>query len=84
MIDYDIEATGLPEVPTSPQPVLKLAGQNDLLPSPVEQWLRYADARTSTAHDYSGEKAGQVLSLVGDFINDAIRLYQTLSGAAWA
>ncbi len=80
---YLIEEIGLPDVPNSPKPLLKLAGQNDLFASPVEQWLKYADARTSTAHDYSGEKAEEALALMGDFIDDAIGLYQTLSGTTW-
>lgn len=80
---YLIEDSGLADVPDSPKKILKLAGQNELFASPVEQWLKYADARTSTAHDYSGEKAAEVLLIVGDFIDDAIGLYQTMSGTTW-
>ncbi len=80
---YLIEELGLADVPNSPKPILKLAGQNNLLAAPVEQWLKYADARTSTAHDYSGEKAAEVLLIVGDFIDDAIGLYQTMTGTTW-
>ena len=80
---YLIEDSGLADVPNSPKPILKLAGQNELFASPVEQWLKYADARTSTAHDYSGEKAAEVLLVVGDFIDDAIGLYQTMTGTTW-
>jgi nucleotidyltransferase substrate binding protein (TIGR01987 family) len=80
---YLIEESGLPEVPNSPKPILKLAGQNDLLGSSLERWLAYADARTSTAHDYSGKKAKLVLKIVGQFIDDAIGLYQTMTGIRW-
>lgn len=80
---YLIEDSGLADVPDSPKKIIKLAGQNDLFASPVEQWLKYADARTSTAHDYSGEKAAEVLLIVGDFIDDAIGLYQTMMGSTW-
>lgn len=80
---YLIEDSGLADVPDSPKKIIKLAGQNELFASPVEQWLKYADARTSTAHDYSGEKAAEVLLVVGDFIDDAIGLYQTMSGITW-
>lgn len=80
---YLIEDSGLADVPDSPKKVLKLAGQNELFASPVEQWLKYADARTSTAHDYSGEKAEETLAVVGDFIDDAIGLYQTMTGTTW-
>ena len=80
---YLIEDKGLPEIPNSPKPILKLAGQNNLFTSSVEQWLKYADARTSTAHDYSGEKAEETLLIVGDFIADAIDLYKTMTGTVW-
>jgi nucleotidyltransferase substrate binding protein (TIGR01987 family) len=80
---YLIEEMGLPDVPNSPKPILKLAGQNNLFASSVEQWLIYAGTRTNTAHDYSGEKAGETLLIVGDFIKDAIGLYQTMTGATW-
>ncbi len=80
---YLINELGLPEVPNSPKPILKLAGQNTILPSPVEQWLVYADARTATAHDYSGEKAQQTLVIMGAFITDMIALYQTMTGEPW-
>ena len=78
-----IDALGLPDVPNSPKPILKLAGENDLLAAPVATWLAYADARTATAHDYSGEKAAETLLIVEAFIQDAIRLYQTITGKTW-
>jgi len=80
---YLVEDIGLAEIPNSPKPIIKLAAQNDLLASPVEQWLIYADARTATAHDYSGKKAASTLAIVKDFIDDAIGLYQTMSGKSW-
>ncbi len=80
---YLTEEIGLPDTPSSPKPVLKLAGQNDILPSPVERWLQYADARVSTAHDYSGEKAANCLGIMGAFIHDAVALFQTISGLPW-
>lgn len=81
---YMIEDLGLPDVPDSPKKVIKLAGQNNLFSSPVDQWLKYADARTSTAHDYSEDKAVKALPVMQDFIKDAIDLYQKLTATAWA
>ena len=78
-----IEETDLAEIPNSPKPVFKLAGQNKALPSPVEKWIAYANARTDTAHDYSGEKAAETRLIVKDFIDDAIGLYQTMTGTIW-
>lgn len=80
---YLIEEIGLADLPNSPKPTFKVAGQNDLFASPVEQWLKYADARTDTAHDYSGEKAAETLLIVKDFIDDAIGLYQTMTETTW-
>jgi len=80
---YLTEETGLPDTPSSPKPILKLAGQNGLLAAPVEQWLKYADARVSTAHDYSGERAGECLAIMPGFIADAIALYRTMTGLTW-
>ncbi len=80
---YLTEEAGLADTPNSPKPLLKLAGQNHLLAAPVEQWLKYADARVSTAHDYSGEKAGEYLAIMPGFLKDAISLVQTMTGQTW-
>lgn len=80
---YLSENLGLPEVPNSPKPILRLAANNDLFASSIEQWFLYADSRTSTSHDYSGEKADACLEIMQDFINDAIRLYEKMSGKHW-
>ena len=77
------EEIGLAEVPNGPNPVLRLANENQLLPGSVEQWLRYGKARVATAHDYSGKNTNDALHIMRRFIDDAIRLYQTLSGKNW-
>jgi len=80
---YLLEELGIPEVPNSPKPVFRLAAESHLFTASTEQWLGYADARISTSHDYSGEKAEDCLKLMGDYIDDAIGLYQTMSGDTW-
>ena len=80
---YLMDEVGLADVPNSPKPILKLAGQNDLFASSVEQWLTYVEARIKTSHDYSGDKAAEVLLIIEDFIDDAIGLYQTMTGTSW-
>ena len=80
---YLIEELGIADAPNSPKPIFRLAHQNDLFAASPEQWLRYADARVDTAHDYDGEKAQACLELMPDFIDDAIGLYQTMSGETW-
>lgn len=80
---YLIEELGLANAPNSPKGIFKLAHENDLFDTSLEEWLRYADARVDTAHDYSGEKAQACLELMDGFIADAIGLYQTMSGETW-
>jgi len=80
---YLEEEIGLPDVPKGPKPLIRTANENDLFSSDVEQWMKYLEARNSTSHDYSGEKAQICLALMGDFIDDAIGLYQTMSGETW-
>lgn len=80
---YLIEELGAVDPPNSPKPVFRLANENGLLPSQVGNWLRYADARTDTSHDYDGEKAKRCLGLAPAFIDEAVRLYCTLSGEKW-
>ena len=80
---YLTHELGVPETPNSPKPIFRLAHENNLLAAPVEQWFRYAEARIDTSHDYDGEKAKACLALVPDFIDDAVGLYQTMSGTPW-
>ena len=80
---YLAEELGLAELPNSPKPILRLADENALYASPLDQWLQYADARTDTAHDYDGQKAQACLELMPDFIDDAIGLYQTMTKTTW-
>ncbi|MEN9844297.1 MAG: hypothetical protein RLZZ612_2126 [Pseudomonadota bacterium] len=80
---YLVETLGIPEVPNSPKPILRLGFENQLFASPIEQWMKYANARIDTSHDYDGDKAIQCLALMNDFIDDAIGLYQTMTGHTW-
>ena len=80
---YLVEQLGLPEVPSSPKPIFRLAHENRLLPGPVDKWILYANARIATAHDDSGDKAQQTLEIIETFVPDAIALYQTLTGSPW-
>lgn len=80
---YLIEELGIVDAPNSPRGVFRLAFENDLLAASPEEWLGYVDARIGTAHDYSGEKANACLEIMGDFIDDAIGLYQTMTEETW-
>lgn len=74
---------GVPDAPASPKPVFRTAHENNLLRGPVEHWLEYTDRRNDTSHDYSIDKAEACLASAPDFIEDAIGLYQTITGETW-
>ena len=76
---YLSQDLGLPDLPNSPKPIFRLAAQSQVLASPIEVWLAYADARTATAHDYSGSKATQTLAIVQTFADDARALLGRIS-----
>ena len=80
---YLQDELGLAEIPNSPRPILRIADENTLLASGFNQWDRYVNARIDTSHDYSSEKASLALAIVVDFIDDAIGLYQTMTGETW-
>ena len=47
---YLIEDLGLADVPNSPKGIFRLAHENNLFASPLEDWLRYADTRLFKNH----------------------------------
>lgn len=80
---YLIEELGLAETPNSPKYIFIIASENGMFSSPLDQWLKYLDARIDTSHDYDKEKAQDCLALMSDFIDDAIGIFQTMSGGTW-
>lgn len=80
---YLSEELGLGDMPNSPKAILRVANENELLVSEVEDWFDYLDARNSTAHDYSEDKAEKTVEVISEFIDDAIGLYQSMSGETW-
>lgn len=80
---YLRDEMGIPDTRYSPNPIFRMADENNLLASPLDQWLDYVEARMGTTHDYSGEKAEYALELIANFLDDAIGLYQTLTGETW-
>lgn len=80
---YLAEELGVADVPNSPKPIFRLAFENQVLDGPVKRWLEYAEHRVRTAHDYSLSKAEDCLAATGDFIADAMALYETMTGEPW-
>lgn len=79
-----IHALGVTDMPNSPKPVFRIAAENGLLPGDIRNWMKYADLRTDTSHDYSKVKAGQCLLEIPAFIGDALSLYEKISPHPWA
>ena len=80
---YLMEALGIPQVPNSPKPVFRLAYENGIFDRTSDNWMKYAQGRIDTAHDYDHSKATKVLELIEEFIDDSIILYETISGEQW-
>ena len=80
---YLNQELGIADPPNSPKPIFRLTHENGLLVSPQESWFEYVQARIGTSHDYDGEKAKPCLELMSNFIDDALGLYQTMTGATW-
>ena len=78
-----VEALGIAEVPSSPRIIFRTADENQLLAAGGEQWQLYVQTRIDTTHDYDGEKAANAISLMPEFIGDAIDLYSAVTGEPW-
>jgi nucleotidyltransferase substrate binding protein (TIGR01987 family) len=69
---YMMFTLGLPDIPNSPKPILRLAYENGMLSKDIAFWLTIADARVATSHDYSSIKADTCIELIPAFL-DAIQ-----------
>lgn len=66
---YLMFTQGLPEIPNSPKPILRLAHENGILSADISFWLKVADARVATSHDYSSAKADACIELLPTFLD---------------
>ena len=64
--------------------VLKHANQSSLLDNSIERWLSYVDYRHTATHVYAEEKIDEIMELIPSFIEDATKLYETMSKEKWA
>ncbi len=65
---YMLYTLGLPDIPNSPKPILRLAHENGILSNDITFWLKVADARVATSHDYSSTKADACIELLPTFL----------------
>lgn len=79
-----IYVLGNPQVPNSPRPVFRIAGNSGLLAANGDRWQTYVDARVNTTHRYDEEKALRAVNtIVPQFISDAIDLYTAMAQELW-
>ena len=81
---YMIEELALLEddMPNSPKPIFRIAHENQLLPN-IDAWINYVQIRIDTSHDYSGEKMKKALRHMGAFIDEAVKVYETMTEKKW-
>lgn len=68
---------------TARKDLIRIANENILLPSSPEQWFLYVAMRNLTSHEHIIKEMRRVLGTIPDFIEDAIKLYETMSGKSW-
>lgn len=69
----------LPSVPGSPLKVFRIAKDASLINEEMQENLvKYNELRRQATHDYSMDKANDVLAEVGNFIEDASKIYRIL------
>ena len=66
---YMMFTLGLPDIPNSPKPIFRLAHENGILSADISFWLKVADARVATSHDYSSAKADACIELLPTFLD---------------
>ncbi len=62
--------------------LIRTGNQMNLLRSDWMRWKEYRQARTSSSHAYDEEKAKAVYSIAGDFLDEAVYLYEQLKSQA--
>ena len=74
---------GMPVKGNGTKAILIAANENELLPTPVEDWMRYSKARNETSHKYGETYPQATLDMMEQFIEDVIDLYQIMTGEVW-
>ena len=80
---YMIYELSIADVPRSPKLIFRLAFENHLLDLVQDQWCGYVKARVSISEDCDSTKIENCITLVPSFLDDAIRLYETMTGKKW-
>lgn len=79
-----VEELAVPDLATGRKTIIRVANENGLFrDGGIEQWFKYINARNASSHEYGNANINTVHTLMPDFIDDAISLYQTMSGKSW-
>lgn len=73
----------LTDVPVGPNRLIRRAFEAGLFSSSPEKWFEYIKIRNITTHEYGRKETEVIFENMDDFIDDAIGLYQTMSGKSW-
>jgi len=79
---YMEEEHGIVDIANSPNAIFKQAFASKIIED-AELWIEFNKKRGDTTHDYSGNKADEAFIVIGDFIKEAIDLYETMTGEEW-
>lgn len=68
----------IPDVPSSPRPVFRIAAENHLLGDGSQRWQDYSTTRIQTTHVYSQEIVDSAIALMPTFLHDTADLIQRM------
>lgn len=71
---YLNDELGIVNLPSAPKPILRIAHENNLLPSSIEQWFHYLKARQNALHDYGIKKELTISDSIENFLDDILYL----------
>jgi len=63
--------------------IFELATKHSAWKISQEQWEKYIKARNASTHDYSEQNLEESISIVDDFLKDAIIVYENITGESW-
>ncbi|MBF2759258.1 MAG: nucleotidyltransferase substrate binding protein [Ectothiorhodospiraceae bacterium AqS1] len=78
-----MQESGVLELGEGAKAIFRAADRNALLGDGAEHWFEYTKARNITSYEYGIEKPSRVLELIPAFIDDTIKLYETMTGVPW-
>ena len=82
-LEKHLREEGMPVKGRGTRAILIAANENELLPTSIEDWREYMEARNATSHEYGETYPQTTLDMMERFIDDVIDLYQIMTGEIW-